>query len=206
MIEDASTELPGRYVCFIADRHPDWQPVEASERGSMPAPAAVAVAPIPEGSSLLAEIRWHTHSAAAVVLASTTLAARVFGLQMKAAQNACMRGLLAAMEWDEAWGAWGVPIQERGIIGTACVDTLGYHVASDFSDGKWSRRENVAYISNMAVAPGCRRCVPCHRLLPAHAASFVVRMTALPVCRQRDGLERDGTVLQPCAGEHPCRK
>lgn len=71
------------------------------------------------------------------------------------------RALLQALEWEGAEENWGVPYQERGIVGAVVYDTLGMHLpAKRMRVGTkwiWKRRTNIAYISNLAVAPGARR-------------------------------------------------
>lgn len=70
-----------------------------------------------------------------------------------------LRIFLRVLGGEGALEYWGVPHTERGIVGSVVFDTLGFHIPLLWSaELGWERRRNVGYISNLAVAPGARRC------------------------------------------------
>jgi hypothetical protein len=69
-----------------------------------------------------------------------------------------VRLALWAANQEQVAECWGVSHQQRGMLGTVVYDTFGYHIPSRFQEGSWYRRRNIGYISNLAVAPGARRC------------------------------------------------
>ena len=79
---------------------------------------------------------------------------------MRQLQHQLLELVLTALKWQAAAQCWGVTYQQRGLVGAVVFDTFGYHVPAErMPNGLWRRRTNVGYVSNMAVAPGARRCV-----------------------------------------------
>jgi hypothetical protein len=152
--EEEQRTKKGFFVTFVADLRPGWTPAD-SQPSTTPQTLAIGTRPLCQRDSGLA------HSASPqsplpqhpLYLVSTTVA-RLF----HQAHTALLKLILAAVNCSEAADAWGVSHKERGIVGVIVFDTLAYHVpAMWLGKNMWQRRHNVAYISNVAIVPGCRR-------------------------------------------------
>jgi hypothetical protein len=137
--EEEHRSKEGFFVTFVADLKPEW------------APADVAPAPIAASRPLPSQAPQQIPSMRYVATAISTVFRRV--------RNALLKLVLAAVNCPEATAAWGISHAERGLVGVIVFDTLAFHVPAVWlGKNKWQRRHNIAYISNVAIAPGCRRC------------------------------------------------
>jgi hypothetical protein len=81
---------------------------------------------------------------------------------LRTADQAALRAALRVLRMEDAAAAWGVPYTERGIVASVVYDTQGVHLPAKrvMREGGWvwERRKHIAYISNLVVASGARRC------------------------------------------------
>lgn len=133
----APTEAGDRcFCCFVADSQPEWTLHNLPEQFS---------ATISGSDSQL------TGAAKDGANNSASLEAPMW-----------VRLLFRLLNCQHVADCWGVSYKQRGMLGTIVYDTFGYHIPGDFQDGRWYRRRNIGYISNLAVVPGARRCEPPH--------------------------------------------
>jgi hypothetical protein len=162
--EDEARTSRARFVCFVADLCPDWVPEVTS-----PPPQAT---PLPTLKQKPVTQHWQHHpqlpplatvarEVSSSIGAASLAVAHACVVHVLAVQQVMLRSFLVALKWEAALENWGVAYQQRGIVGAVVFDTLGYHVPAEYlSNGCWRRRTNVGYLSNVAVAPGSRRCAP----------------------------------------------
>lgn len=128
--------------------------------------AAVARPPLPAAPQAADAVKFALAALQALTVPFSALQTRLLHL------------LMASLQWQAALPAWGTTHAERGILGAVVFDTFGFHIPAErMTNGRWRRRTNVGYISNMAVAPAARRCV---RLL---AAPPIFALAAGSMCR-----------------------
>lgn len=86
---------------------------------------------------------------------------------LRAADRATLLAVLEVLSLQEAAPAWCVGHADRGILASVVYDTQGVHLPARrvMREGTlvWERRKHIAYISNLVVAAGARRCA----LLPS---------------------------------------
>lgn len=155
-LEDKTDE--SSFVAFVADSKPAFTPP----------PETPDALPSFLGPQSGADQPRQLESAPGATSAAITRSADVpmrgglvatLGRALRRAHAAVLRAVLSTIKCDAAYRLWGMPYQERGIVGVIVYDTFGFHIPAEHIGGRWRRRTNVGYISNMAVAPGCRRCV-----------------------------------------------
>ena len=159
--EESAKTGTGEYACFIAEGSTSQHASTAHNAQQQDEPALTS----PLGQLASASIARHSFTAvpqspdlARVAAAALhSLSVPVATLQMR-----LLRLLMTSLGWGAAVPAWGTTHQERGILGAVVFDTFGFHIPAErMCNGRWRRRTNVGYISNMAVAPSARRCGFC---------------------------------------------
>lgn len=80
---------------------------------------------------------------------------------LERASDNMLHALLDFIEMPEAYDTWGMRFDDRGIVGAVVFDCLGEHLPQRKSlvDGVWTweKRSEVAYVSNLCVAPSMQR-------------------------------------------------